>query len=235
MKIKCVWEHNGNDTLLYSSNFIGAFTRGESKEIALSKMQSEVEAYLRWKEEALEELGEVSIEQEKASSIDVCDADSDVIFEEEKKPLTMEEYQGLKVLALKSAEDFLTLYESIPNKHASCLEPKKCFLGLKPRTAEEMYVHTRSVNSYYFGEIDVEADNEGTIFECRKRGFEALEKQENFLENKVILGSYDEEWSVRKVLRRFIWHDRIHGKAMYRMAIKTFGAGSCKDVFRFEG
>lgn len=27
MIIKCVWEHNGDDTLLYSENFIGAFTR----------------------------------------------------------------------------------------------------------------------------------------------------------------------------------------------------------------
>lgn len=235
MKIKCVWEHNGSDTLLYSSNFVGAFTRGASKEIALSKMRGEVEAYLRWKNEALGELSEVYIEQEKASNIDICDADSDVIFEEEKKPLTMDEYLELKALALKSAKDFLALYESIPDKNQSCMEPKRCFLGMKPRTAEEMYVHTRSVNSYYFGEIGVEADNEGTIYDCRKRGFEELEKQENFLENEVILGSYDEEWSLRKVLRRFIWHDRIHGKAMYRMAVKTFGEGSCKDVFRFEG
>ena len=47
-------------------------------------------------------------------------------------------------------------------------------------------------------------------------------------------GSFDEEWSLRKVLRRFIWHDRIHGKAMYRMAVKTFGQDSVPDVFRFE-
>lgn len=235
MKIKCVWEHNGNDTLLYSSNFIGAFTRGESKEIALSKMQSEVEAYLRWKQGAVPEGMEVCIAQEKASTLNICDADSDVIFEEEKQPLSRSEYEELKALALKSAWDFLALYESIPDKNVSCLEPRKTFFGMKPCTAEEMYVHTRSVNSYYFGELGVEADNEGSIYECRERGFEALEKQENFLESKVIAGSYDEEWSLRKVLRRFIWHDRIHGKAMYRMAVKTFGEGSCPDVFRFEG
>ena len=52
MKIKCVWEHNSNDSLLYSTNYIGAFTRGETKEVALSKMQGEVKAYLRWKEES---------------------------------------------------------------------------------------------------------------------------------------------------------------------------------------
>ena len=34
----CVWEHNGNDTLLYATNFVGAYTRGESFEIAKAKM-----------------------------------------------------------------------------------------------------------------------------------------------------------------------------------------------------
>ena len=38
MKIHCVWEHNGNDSILYAANFVGAYTRGEKKEIALQKM-----------------------------------------------------------------------------------------------------------------------------------------------------------------------------------------------------
>lgn len=47
MKIRCVWEHNGSDTLLYADNFVGAFTRGETKEIAMGKMRREVESYLK--------------------------------------------------------------------------------------------------------------------------------------------------------------------------------------------
>ena len=96
-----------------------------------------------------------------------------------------------------------------------------------------MYEHTKNVNAYYFGEIGVPADNEGTILECRERGFAALENQADFLRCAVCLGSYDEEWSLRKVLRRFVWHDRIHAKAMYRMAVKTFGDKSVPNVFRF--
>ena len=234
MKIRCVWEHNGNDSMLYSSNFVGAFSRGESKEIALSKMQDEIKAYLRWKSgETVTDL-EVDVDEEWSSTLDICDADSDAIFTKEKEPLTLDEYLELKELALKSAQDFLKLYHSVPDKHSSIIPAKNTFLGPKPRTAFEMYEHTKSVNSYYFGEIDVPADNEGDIYECRKRGFELLEKQDDFLKNKVLVGSYDEQWSVRKVLRRFIWHDRIHGKAMYRMAIKTFGEGAVPDVFRFE-
>lgn len=233
MKIKCVWEHNGDDSLLYSSNFIGAFTRGESREVAVSKMQAEIEQYSRWKNESVADDLEIVIAQEWESKLNICEADTDVIFDEERKPLSLEEYLELKMLALKSAQDFLILYNSIADKHTSAVPEKNTFLGPRPRTAYEMYEHTKEVNSYYFGEIGVNADNEGTIYDCRKRGFEILEQQENFLNNDVIVGSYNEEWSLRKVLRRFIWHDRIHGKAMYRMAIKTFGKGSVSDVFRF--
>lgn len=97
-----------------------------------------------------------------------------------------------------------------------------------------MYRHTKNVNAYYFGEIGIEADNNGTILACREHGFELLEQQPDFLENKIYLGSYNEEWTLRKVLRRFIWHDRIHVKAMYRMAVKTFGNGVLPNVFSFN-
>ncbi|MDE7354006.1 MAG: hypothetical protein K2O06_13310 [Acetatifactor sp.] len=232
MKIRCVWEHNGNDSILYANNFVGAFTRGKSKDIALQKMAGEVASYLEWKGEAVPDSLEAMITQEKASALTISDADSDVLFEEEKEPLSRAEYEELKALALKSAQDFLDLYEAIPDKNKSCLPVRKTFYGQVPRTASEMYEHTKNVNDYYFGEIGVETDHEGTIVDCRQRGFVLLEGQPDFLKNIVSLGSYNEEWSLRKVLRRFIWHDRIHAKAMYRMAVRTFG-GDIPNVFHF--
>ena len=135
----------------------------------------------------------------------------------------MEEYIHLRDLALASAKNFLSLYESVPDKNVSALSERKTFYGSVPVTAEQMYQHTKNVNSYYFSEIGVEADNDGNIYECRLRGFRALESMPDFLENKLYQGSYDEMWSLRKVLRRFIWHDRIHAKAMKRMIYVTFG------------
>lgn len=234
MKIHCIWEHNGNDSLLYADNFIGAFTRGKSREIALSKMENEITAYLKWSGDLAAESFEAEIIQEKNSELNICDADSDVLFESEKTELNVTEYERLKALALKSARDFLKLYEAIPNKDESCLPFRQTFYGQVPRTAFEMYEHTKNVNEYYFGEIGVDVDNEGTIFECRSRGFTLLEKQPDFLNNIVFEGSYGEEWSLRKVLRRFIWHDRIHAKAMYRMAVKTFGDDVVPNIFYFD-
>ena len=233
MKVYCVWEHNGNDTLLYAVDYIGAYTRGESLEIAKAKMSGEIVSYLKWLGEDTFDNIEVVITQEKASDLAIKDADSDVLFESEKAPLTADEYEKLKALALKSAKDFLALYDSIPDKSTTAIAERKTFYGQIPRTADEMYVHTKNVNEYYFAEIEVNADNGGTIYECRKRGFEALEAKPDFLQNAVIEGSYGEDWSLRKVLRRFIWHDRIHAKAMYRMAVKMFGMENVANPFCF--
>ena len=233
MLIRCVWEHNGGDSLLYAENFAGAFTRGPSPEEAKRKMPEEIRRFQRWRGEAPACEFEIAIVQEKESDLQISDADSDVIFETEKKPLRAEEYLYLKSLALKSAEDFHRLYASFPDKNRSANPMRNTFYGAAPRTAEEMYLHTKNVNAYYFSEIGVDVDNEGTIVSCRARGFDALEAVPGFLSMEAVSGSYDELWSVRKVLRRFIWHDRIHAKAMYRMGTATFGADAIPDVFGF--
>ena len=233
MKIDCVWEHNGDDSLLYVAEYPGAFTRGFSREDALMKMPNEIASYLRWRGLHVPQTVEVIISQEKKSELQIRDADSDVLFDTECAPLTMEEYDQLKCLALKSAEDFQQLFDVIPDKHRSVLPERKTFYGNVPRTAQEMYDHTKSVNAYYFGEIDVPADNNDTIVACRLRGFAELERKVDFLKNNEIEGSYGEFWTLRKVLRRFIWHDRIHAKAMYRMAVKTFGVAAIPNVFEF--
>lgn len=96
-------------------------------------------------------------------------------------------------------------------------------------TAYEVYAHIKHVNAYYFGETGVDAGNEGSIAECRTRGFALLEQTAGYLTAPVREGSYGEFWSVRKMLRRFLWHDRIHAKALYRMAVRTFGADAVED------
>ena len=234
MTINCVWEHNGNDSILYADNFVGAFTRGASKEEAIQKMPEEIRRFRLWLGDPSLDNYDIEIVQEKGSDLQIRDADSDVLFTTEEKPLTLEEYQYLKSLALKSAEDFHALYCSFPDKNKSILPYRKTFYGSVPRTAEEMYQHTKNVNEYYFSEIGAKADNEGTIVSCRTRGFEALESIDGYLSLEPVRGSYGEEWSVRKVLRRFIWHDRIHAKAMYRMGKLTCGEDAVPDIFGFS-
>ena len=84
MTINCVWEHNGNDTLLYAIDHIGAYTRGESLEIAKAKMPGEIVSYLKWLDEDTTGNMEIIIAGKKDSDLAIKDADSDVLFESEK-------------------------------------------------------------------------------------------------------------------------------------------------------
>ena len=232
MKISLINEHNGDDTILYCENLPGAFARGENLDAAMAKLPGEIRSFLRWQGANAAEKPVFEIKQDIPSELNIADADSDAIFPTELEPLTIDEYRKLKALALRSAADFQRLYDSVPDKNKSVLPVRSTFYGAVPRTAREMYEHTRSVNAYYFAEIDVPADNEGSIYDCRARGFEALECTPGFLTRGAAEGSYGEMWSLRKVLRRFIWHDRIHARAMCRMAKKTFG--KYENVFGFE-
>ena len=223
MKIRCVWEHKGEDTILWPESYPGAFARGASLSEALAKLPAELKDWSVWTGQSAPEEAEPVIVAQIESGLEVRDADSDALLDSERLPLAREEYDRLRDMAIRSAEQFLRLYESVPDPDRSANPVRQTFYGAVPRTAREMYEHTKNVNAYYFGEIGVEADNDGDIVDCRRRGFEALEKQPDFLNNPVFAGSWDEDWTLRKLLRRFIWHDRLHARAMVRMRKRTFG------------
>ena len=79
MKIDCVWEHNGGDSLLYAENVVGAFTRGASKEEALLTMPEEIRRFLLWRGDTPPDSYDIEIVQEKSSDLQIRDADSDVL------------------------------------------------------------------------------------------------------------------------------------------------------------
>lgn len=214
-------------------NLVGAYVRGATLSSALQKLPAEVASYCRWANLPLLDSIQTQVVQQKLSDLQICDADSDVIFFSESESLSQQRYAQLKALALKSAQDFLALYTSVPQKNASVSPPRKTFYGHAPHTAAEMYEHTKNVNSYYFGEIGVDVSNEPNMYECRVRGFELLEKCPDFLQNAAVEGSYGEFWSVAKVCRRFVWHDRIHAKAMWRLAQKICDADIVVNPFFF--
>ncbi len=177
---------------------------------------------------------ETKVVQDKVSNLQICDADSDILFETEKIPISYEEYAELKALTIKSAEDLNKLYESIPDRGITTLKARETFYGNIPRTAEEMYEHTNNVTNYYVGEIGVVVDNMPDILLNRINALNLVEELPNYLNNTVYDGSYGEQWSLRKVLRRFIWHDRIHAKAMYRMATNIWGKEIINNPFFFD-
>lgn len=234
MEVFYTWEHNGADSLVWLDDFPGAYVRGDSLEAALAKVPEELRAYLRWRDGAVpDEPFSLQMRQDRGTGLAVSDADSDALLSGEALPLTEPEYEGLKQLALRSAECFQRLYDSIPDKSALLSQRRQTFYGQRPSTAEEMYRHTKNVNAYYFDQLGVDAGNEPDILTCRQEGFQLLERLSGFLCIGAVEGDYDELWSLRKLCRRFLWHDRIHAKAMYRHAIQRFPRIKIDNSFSF--
>lgn len=220
MKIEAVCEFNAGGYLIYAANFPGAFVRGATENEALAKFGGELRAYLRWRDLAKPdgEPPEVEIVQRKESELRVCDADSDVLFDCERAPLSEAEYQQLRLLVLRSVRDFQRLYASIPNPNISGRPPRMSFYGAVPRTPAEMYRHTNQTTAYYAAAFGIELENVPDIYGNRLQVLEELESLEDFRSARVYTAPDGELWTMRKVLRRFLWHDRIHAKAMWRTA-----------------
>lgn len=220
MKINAICEYNQDGYLIFADNYPGAFVRGNTENEALAKFGGEVRSYLRWSgvENPPLDAPEIEVIQRKQSALQINDADSDILFESEKRPLTEAEYQQMKVLVLKSARDFRKLYECIPNPDISGRPHRSTFYGAVPRTPREMYEHTNRVTSYVTAAFGIKTENVPDIYLNRMQALSELEELPDFLSGKIYIAPDGEEWTIRKALRRFLWHDRIHAKAMWRTA-----------------
>lgn len=233
MEIRAVLEYNQDGSLLWAENVPGASSRGATPEEAEEKLPAEVRRFLRWRDGSAPVAFSVRVARKKESRLDIRDADSDLLLDSEKNPMTWEEYAGLKALVLRSARDFQRLYDAVPDKHRTGLPERKTFYGEIPRTAEEMYRHTNQVSNYYIGELGAAFENLPDILENRALALQMAESLPDFLQNRVTAGSFGELWSLKKALRRFLWHDRIHAKALWRMAGRIWP--DIPDPFCFGG
>lgn len=216
-------EYNAKGCMLFSLDCPGAFARGETREAAAAKLPGEVAAFCRWAGWTAP-TGPVHITQEKFQpELRVEDGDSDILLDGERLPMEGEEYRALRLLVVRSARDFDTLYASIPDPDYPLAPPRETFYGAYPNTARKMFDHTNRVTSYYVGELGVEMDDLPGCLENRLLGLEKLEALPGFLTQPPRVGSYGEAWSLRKALRRFLWHDRLHARAMYRRAEAVWG------------
>ena len=141
--IRCVWEHHGEDSLPHAIDYAGSVYAGAEQGLRRGEDGGRNCLLLGMEPWGSPRCMDRGSGAGKVSDLRIADADSDVLFEEEKAPLSEEEYRQRKALVLKSAEDFWGLYQSVPNPDASCLPSRTTFYGPVPRTAREMYQHTK--------------------------------------------------------------------------------------------
>lgn len=226
MKIKIAIEYNQSGCMIFLEDFIGAFTRGKYIGEALGKVEKEVNNYLSWLDNHQSykfiQMKDLVVTQKTKSNAKISDGDTEIILLKDLKPLSYLEYENMKRLVLKSAKDFQTLYESIPEKNYYRDPVRKTFYGLVPRTAKEMYEHTNGVTNFYLKGLDLQINDHHDIYKNRELAIKQIDMYFDDL-NGIAKSVNSEIWTIPKVLRRFIWHDRIHAKALYKLGYSKYG------------
>lgn len=236
--VSIVFETNGKGYLGFIVELPGAFVRGKTKNEAIAKVNQEVNLYLKWLNMEKKRDYNVKVVQMHRSSLMVEDADNEILLEADKETMDEEEFKDLLNLAWFSGETFLRLYTSTKFKDwADDARIRKTFYGDNLTTIQEICDHVKGCQYYYLS----------------RTGYEFEEKEEGFMEtgkfctekirelyyknnNSIVFDVDNELWTLKKILRRFIWHDRIHGKAMTRILEKQRQLGMIDgydDPFHF--
>ena len=223
MHIDAICETNGKGWLIWAAQCPGAFARGATENEALAKLPGDVRRFLHW---AGEPAGDITVTPGAPieSGLHTEDADSDLLLEADCAPMTEADYAAAKLLVLKSARDFCTLFESILNPDISPRAPRTSFYGPVPRTPREMYDHTNHTTAYYMAAFGIPFENMPDLYANRLQALAEIEEREELLTGKVCTAPDGERWTLRKLLRRFLWHDRIHARAMWRTAARCGAA-----------
>lgn len=215
--MKVVYETNGKGYLGWIEDLPGAYIRGKTIEEARNKYRKEIEEYGQWLDIEVTDVSKID-EVIVHSDLMIEDADSNIILEVE-----IEEYENINdfyhecELTFLSAKKVDSIYNKCKNKNVvDNSKVRKTFYGNVYSTIFDQYKHICNVQQYYLGQVGLEADIDLDIIKGRKNTIDELIKKYKEEGNKVFKND-EEDWSIRKVMRRLIWHDRIHAKAIERM------------------
>lgn len=232
--VEAALESNGKGFAAWGMNLPGAYARAESREDALRKLEAEAVHFARWAYGGLTHAeAQARVLQEHQTTMPVEDADTDILFTGEKEPLAIGDFARMRAWVVNSSHDLRLMAESLPSRTETNLPERETFYGLRPRTADDALHHVNAVTAYYLGELGIDHVNLPDIYDNRLSAMQAISARLDLLQNVVMQGSSGEFWTLRKVLRRFLWHDRIHARALWRMAVSLWGQAAVADPFGF--
>lgn len=231
-------ETNGKGHLGFVVDLPGAFVRGRTEFEAVSKVSPEIGTYLKWLGLEAKDDYRILVVQRFRSEAVVEDADTEILLDADKQEVDGTEWKNLLELTRLSADTLFRLYKDAANKDwVDITRIRKTFYGDNPTTINQIYGHVRRCQFYYLTAVGIDEEIEGNLNQTREF---CLEKADGLFQkdnNSRIYDVQGERWTVKKVLRRLVWHDRIHAKAITRILAKQKKLGMIEahhDPFCFN-
>ena len=237
-RISVAVETNGRGFIGFIVQLPGAYVRGETEEEALSKVDSEAGSYAKWLGVEPRVHYETHVSQRHVCTLAVEDADSEILLDEDKSRMSDYAFKELSDLARYSGETFYALYRNAELENwVDERRIRKTFYGETPKTIREILEHVNGTQYYYLSRANLTLkERTGGFLQVRRNCLSILRDLFEEQQNDQLFRVDNEEWTLRKILRRFVWHDRIHGKAIVRIMQKQKQLGliaGFEDPFRF--
>lgn len=232
--IRVAVEESATGFMVHLVDMPGACTRGAHLELAMGKVIAEAISYQQWRKVYTEyDRYDVQIVQSEITNAQIADGDTELLIASDRSA-DAGALAPLIELAVTSAIDFQQLYHAIPDTlFRDATKERMTFYGKVPANADEMLRHVDEVGEYYMRRLGLAVTlADRALISNRQICAELLQRQLSKRCGEVFCHD-DEYWTIAKVLRRFLWHDRIHARALYRFAVKTWGSDVIRNPFAF--
>ncbi len=160
---------------------------------------------------------------QKLESCNLIGVGSWILLDDDSRAISQSDFQHLVELATYSGLTFTKLYDSARLKDwVDEARIRTTFYGDNKKTINEIFYHVKRTQYYYLSRTgpSFREDEAEPFMNIRNYCLETLDGLFRENGNAKLYGVDDEKWTLKKVLRRFIWHDRIHGKAITRILEK---------------
>jgi len=209
----------------------GCFAKGPSREEVIAALPGAIGEYWRWLRRHGEEVpsskGEIAIEVAEVVSSDAgfVSGDKVALFGPDHEPPTDAEVELYLRRMGHSRQDLLSLVRQVPERLLDVAP------GEGRRTIRQTLQHIARAEWWYLSRIYREPDVSGVPDDvlaelgwireeavARLRAFPAAERSRVFIRDEFVSPwGAGERWTFRKVLRRFIEHEREHTAGIARL------------------
>jgi hypothetical protein len=212
-----VFETNNKGFMCWIPELPGAFVRGATRDEVYPKLAAEMAAYAEWLSIPVPSHN-VEREEVVVTSAVVEDGDTNILLETDREPYgAAADFDRECRLMSLSARRVQQIYDRCIRRDAVVpTKVRKTYYGDVHATIEGQYKHVVGCQQYYLENIRIAGEVRGDLVASRERVLDALRAKYR-AESNPLYREPDEDWTLRKVARRIIWHDRIHARAMSRM------------------
>ena len=220
------WKGNAHGWNAWSLDHLGFATWASSRAEVLDRAPGKFEAY----REGLSEDGADTL-IDPSSQIEIVEVISgdEVAFQDDLVPASVEEISRCVELLQHTRRGLLATVESLPDSVLDWDPPYRQFDSWAWwKTIRQILAHIALCEVGYYlpsigwhvgfdpGEIEHRPWQEH--LQCSRKETQRFLEELKSSPDRARIAETDETWSVRKVLRRLVWHERLHWKSIQRIA-----------------